>query len=126
MPTSVSANSEHASTRSGRSRASSGVGNAASSSTGFRRGADRAEALDAQVRALEHQVDVDRHERAVWLDEHADELVQLAAANLELHDRERKAREGRIDTIRRDPPEWVTEFCQLSNRSSMCSKAFLT
>ena len=71
--------------------------------------ADHAEALDAQVRTLEHQVDVDRHERAVWFDEHGDELVQLTAANLELHDRERKAREGRIDTIRRDPPEWVTD-----------------
>ena len=71
--------------------------------------ADHAEALDAQVRTLEHQVEVDRHERAVWFDDHGDELVQLTAANLELHDRERKAREGRIDTIRRDPPEWVTD-----------------
>jgi hypothetical protein len=45
----------------------------------------------------------------VWFDEHGEELALLAAANLELHDRERKAREGLIDTIRRNPPEWVTD-----------------
>jgi AAA domain len=71
--------------------------------------ADRAEELDEQVRLLEHHVDVDRHERAAWFDEHGGELVQLAAANLEMHDRELKARERRIDDIRRDPPEWVTD-----------------
>jgi hypothetical protein len=44
-----------------------------------------------------------------WFDEHGDELAELAAAKVELGDRDGKARDRRINDVRRDPPEWVTE-----------------
>jgi hypothetical protein len=52
---------------------------------------------------------IDRHERHDWFDRHGDELAQLAAARLELHDRGAQDREERINDIRRDPPDWVTD-----------------
>jgi hypothetical protein len=70
---------------------------------------ERAEFLDDRVRALEPQVDADRHERAAWFAQRGEALVELAAARVELHDRDDRARERRIDAIRRDPPEWVTD-----------------
>jgi hypothetical protein len=70
---------------------------------------ERAEVLGERVWDLGHRVDADRLARAAWLDEHGDELAELAAAKVELHDRDTKARERRINDIRRDPPEWVTE-----------------
>jgi len=71
--------------------------------------ADRAASLDEQVQRLEREVDVERHQRAAWFDEHGDELVELAAAKLELHQRETTARARRVDGIRHDPPTWVTD-----------------
>ena len=70
---------------------------------------ERAGALDERVEDLERQVDADRHARAAWLDEHGGELIKLCAAKVELHDRDDKARDRRIDNLRGDPPEWVTE-----------------
>lgn len=70
---------------------------------------ERARALDERVSGLAHRVDVDRHERAAWFDRHGDELVEVCAAKLELRDRDGKARERRVDEIRRDLPGWVTE-----------------
>jgi tetratricopeptide (TPR) repeat protein len=69
----------------------------------------RVHTLDEEARHLKRQVDVDRHERDHWFDRHADELIELAAAKLELHHRDEDARERRINAIRRDPPEWVTD-----------------
>ena len=70
---------------------------------------ERARTLDERVSDLAHRVDVDRHERAAWFDEYGDELVELCASKVDLYDRDGKARDRRIDDIRRDPPEWVTE-----------------
>jgi len=47
--------------------------------------------------------------RAAWFDEHGNELVDLSAAKVELHDRDAGARGRRVNDIRRNPPEWVTE-----------------
>jgi conjugative relaxase-like TrwC/TraI family protein len=71
--------------------------------------ANRAETLDQEAWGLERDVYVDRHEREQWFDCHGDELIELAAAKLELHRRDGQAREHRISDIRRDPPDWVTE-----------------
>jgi hypothetical protein len=65
--------------------------------------------LDEEARHLERQVDVDRHERQHWFDRHGDELIDRAAAKLELHHRVEDARERRINNIRRDPPDWISE-----------------
>src|SRR3954454_3918459 len=51
-----------------------------------------AEVLDDRVRALEPQVDADRHQRAACLGQHRHGLVELAAAKVELHDRDDRAR----------------------------------
>jgi conjugative relaxase-like TrwC/TraI family protein len=69
----------------------------------------RAQILDDKINDLQRQVDVDRHQRTAWFDEHGDELVELAAAGVEAHDRDDKDRGRRIDAIRCDPPEWVTD-----------------
>jgi hypothetical protein len=66
--------------------------------------ANRAETLDQEAWGLEREVYVDRHEREQWFDRHGDELIELAAAKLELHHRDEQARERRINDIRRDPP----------------------
>jgi hypothetical protein len=71
--------------------------------------ANRAETLDREAWGLERDVYVDRHEREQWFDRHGDELMEVAAAKLELHRRDGQARERRISDIRRDPPDWVTE-----------------
>jgi conjugative relaxase-like TrwC/TraI family protein len=71
--------------------------------------ADRADTLDEEARGLECEVSVDRHEREHWFNRHGDELIEFAAAKLELARRDAQAREGRINDIRRDPPAWVTE-----------------
>jgi hypothetical protein len=70
---------------------------------------ESAERLDQELWGLERQVYIDRHERHDWFDRHGDELAQLAAARLELHDRGAQDREERINDIRRDPPDWVTD-----------------
>jgi conjugative relaxase-like TrwC/TraI family protein len=69
----------------------------------------RVDALGEEAWHLERQVDVDRHEREHWFDGHGDELIDLAAAKLEVHHRDEQARERRINNIRRDPPDWITE-----------------
>jgi hypothetical protein len=70
---------------------------------------NRAETLDGEAWRLERQVDVDHHEREHWFDSYGAELIELAAAKLELHHRDEQARECRINDIRRDPPDWVTD-----------------
>jgi conjugative relaxase-like TrwC/TraI family protein len=70
---------------------------------------ERAQEYDEQVADLAHRVDVDRHERAAWFEEHGDEFIELAAGKVELRDRDDNSRARRIDDIRRDPPAWVTE-----------------
>jgi hypothetical protein len=69
----------------------------------------RAHEYDEQVAELATRVDADRSERAAWFDERGSEFVELAAARVELRDRDDTSRERRIDAIRRDPPGWVTE-----------------
>jgi hypothetical protein len=71
--------------------------------------ADRAQEYDEQVAEFAHRVDADRHQRAAWFQEHRIEFIELSAAKVELHDRDRQARERRINDIRRDPPASVTE-----------------
>jgi len=71
--------------------------------------ANCAETLDQEAWGLEREVYVDRHAREQWFDRHGDELIELAAAKLELHHRDGHARERRINDIRRDPPDWATE-----------------
>jgi conjugative relaxase-like TrwC/TraI family protein len=71
--------------------------------------ANRAETLNEQAWGLERDVYVDRHEREQWFDRHGDELIELAAAKVELHRRDGHARERRINDIRRDPPDWATD-----------------
>src|SRR5262249_25006601 len=68
-----------------------------------------AQDYDEQVADLAPRVDADRHDRAAWFDEHGGEFIDLAAAKMELRDRDDKSRRRRIDDIRRDPPAWVTE-----------------
>jgi conjugative relaxase-like TrwC/TraI family protein len=70
---------------------------------------ERAQESDEQVAELARRVDKDRQERAGWFDEHGGEFIEFSAARVELHARDRQAREGRINDIRRDPPAWVTE-----------------
>ena len=70
---------------------------------------NRAEILNEQAWGLEREVDVDHQEREQWFDGYGDELIEFAAAKLELHRRDEHARERRINDIRRDPPDWVTE-----------------
>jgi hypothetical protein len=70
---------------------------------------DRAQDYDEQVAELTQRVDADRHERATWFQDHGEEFIELSAAKVELHDRDRQARARRINDIRRDPPAWVTE-----------------
>ena len=65
--------------------------------------------LDEEAWRLERQVSVDHREREQWFDHHGDGLIELAAAKLELHRRDEQARERRINNIRRDPPDWVTD-----------------
>jgi conjugative relaxase-like TrwC/TraI family protein len=69
----------------------------------------RVETLDGEAWRLERQVDVDHRERERWFDRHGEELIELAAAKLELHHRDEQARERRTNDIRRDPPDWVTD-----------------
>jgi hypothetical protein len=69
----------------------------------------RVHTLGEEAWHLERQVDVDHGEREQWFDGHGDELIDFAAAKLELHHRDEDARERRINTIRRGPPDWVTE-----------------
>jgi len=64
---------------------------------------------DEQVAKLAPRVDADRHERTAWFHEHGSELIDLAAAKVELRDRDDQSRGRRIDAIRSDPPAWVTE-----------------
>jgi hypothetical protein len=70
---------------------------------------NRVKTLNEQAWCLEREVYVDHHEREQWFDHHGDELIEFAAARLELHYREEHARERRINHIRRDQPDWVTE-----------------
>jgi hypothetical protein len=70
---------------------------------------ERAQEHDDQVAELTQQVDADRHERAAWLQQRGGELIELSAAKVELHARDRQTRERRINDIRRDPPAWVSE-----------------
>jgi conjugative relaxase-like TrwC/TraI family protein len=70
---------------------------------------ERAQESDEQVSELAQRVDDDREERAAWFDEHGGEFIEFSAAKVALHDRDRQARERRINDIRRDPPTWVTE-----------------
>ena len=70
---------------------------------------NRAEILNEQAWGLEREVDVDHQEREQWFDGYGDELIEFAAAKLELHRRDEHARERRINDIRRDPPDWATE-----------------
>ena len=70
---------------------------------------NRAEILNEQAWGLEREVDVDHQERGQWFDGYGDELIEFAAAKLELHRRDEHARERRINDIRRDPPDWATE-----------------
>jgi hypothetical protein len=70
---------------------------------------ERAQESDEQVAELARRVDADRQERAAWFDEHGEEFIEFSAAKVELHTRDRQARERRINDIRRDPPTWVTE-----------------
>jgi conjugative relaxase-like TrwC/TraI family protein len=70
---------------------------------------ERAREYDEQVAELAPYVDADRQERAAWFHEHGSEFIELAAAKLELRDRDDKSRGRRIDDIRHDPPAWVTE-----------------
>jgi conjugative relaxase-like TrwC/TraI family protein len=70
---------------------------------------NRFHTLGEEAWHLERQVDADHREREHWFDRHGDELVEFAAAKLELHHRDRQARERRINNIRRDPPDWVTD-----------------
>jgi hypothetical protein len=69
----------------------------------------RAQEYDEQVAELGHRVDVDRHERAAWFEERGGEFAELSAAKVELHDRDRHARERRVDDLRHDPPAWVIQ-----------------
>jgi hypothetical protein len=69
----------------------------------------RVHILDDETWRLEREVLVDRGEREHWFDHHGDELIEFAAAKLELHHRDEQARERRINAIRRDPPDWVTD-----------------
>jgi hypothetical protein len=61
-----------------------------------------------QAGRLERLVEVDHRERGHWFDRHGDELIEFAAAKLELHHRDDQARERRINNIRRDQPDWIT------------------
>jgi hypothetical protein len=70
---------------------------------------ERAQDYDKQVAELAPRVDADRHERAAWFHEHGGKFIDLAAATVELRDRDDNSREQRIDNIRRDPPAWITE-----------------
>jgi conjugative relaxase-like TrwC/TraI family protein len=70
---------------------------------------ERAQDYDEQVAELAARVDVDLNERAAWFDAHGSEFIELAAAKVELRDRDDGSRGRRIDDIRRDPPAWVTE-----------------
>jgi hypothetical protein len=70
---------------------------------------ERAQDYDEQVAELAPRVDTDRNERAAWFDEHGSEFIPLAAAKVELRDRDDQSRGRRIDDIRRDPPAWITE-----------------
>jgi hypothetical protein len=70
---------------------------------------ERAQEYDDQVAHLAHQVDADRHVRAAWFQERGLEFIELSAAKVELHARDRQARARRVNVIRRDPPAWVTE-----------------
>jgi hypothetical protein len=69
---------------------------------------ERAQDYDEQVALLAPRVDADRNERTAWFDEHGSEFIELAAAKIEVGDRNDKSRGRRIDDIRRDPPPWVT------------------
>jgi hypothetical protein len=70
---------------------------------------NRAETLEGEARRLEREVDVDHRQREHWFDRHGDELIEFAAAKLELHRRDEQARERRINNIRRDQPDWITD-----------------
>ena len=70
---------------------------------------ERAQDYDEQVAELAPRVDADRNERAAWFDEHGGDFIELAAAKVELRNRDDMSRGLRVDDIRRDPPAWVTE-----------------
>jgi conjugative relaxase-like TrwC/TraI family protein len=69
----------------------------------------RVDSLDDQASRLEREVHVDRGEREHWFDRHGDELIECTAAKLELHHRDEQTRERRINDIRHDPLDWVTD-----------------
>jgi AAA domain/TrwC relaxase len=69
----------------------------------------RVETLNGEAWRLERLVDVDHREREHWFDRHGDELIELAAAKLALHHRDEQARERRINDIRRDQPDCITD-----------------
>jgi hypothetical protein len=106
-PTNTSAKSWHGCTGSAHSRESSAGTNASSPNKRWPAGPS-AQDYDEQVAKVAPRVDADRHERAAWFEAHGSEFIKLAAAKVELRDRDDESRERRIDDIRRDPPAWVT------------------
>jgi hypothetical protein len=70
---------------------------------------NRAETIDQEARGLAREVYADHHEREQWFHGYGEQLIEPAAAKLELHHRDEQDRERRIKNIRRDPPDWVTD-----------------
>ena len=70
---------------------------------------ERAQDYDEQVAELARASTSTTTSAQPGSTDHGDEFIELAAAKVELRDRDGQARERRIDDIRRDPPAWVTE-----------------